>query len=259
MNRAAGEKSTVPAGRRVALHHMITAGNRGYGAWRDGGLTIHDISDPGQAHTDLAHQLVAAFSGRHAHAHCLCLAAVWPSLPTKRTPKSARRERFTPSSSTSARRRTPCRSPRLPTPKERDFCALGTFGPHNLHENRPGSVSKRGNHLRDLQQRRGACVRYQGRIRSERDRLLGAADPEAVDRSAAERRARREDRRHLRHDRGSDVRQRLECRAERSAVRRVVLVSWRFWGPASAGPSGVKPCRLGVASWIRLGLTGACP
>ena len=27
----------------------------------------------------------------------------------------------------------------LPTPKERDFCALGTFGPHNLHENRPGS------------------------------------------------------------------------------------------------------------------------
>ena len=27
----------------------------------------------------------------------------------------------------------------LPTPKDRDFCALGTFGPHNLHENRPGS------------------------------------------------------------------------------------------------------------------------
>jgi hypothetical protein len=27
----------------------------------------------------------------------------------------------------------------LPTPRERDFCAAGTFGPHNLHENRPGS------------------------------------------------------------------------------------------------------------------------
>ena len=27
----------------------------------------------------------------------------------------------------------------LPTPTGRDFCALGTFGPHNLHENRPGS------------------------------------------------------------------------------------------------------------------------
>ena len=27
----------------------------------------------------------------------------------------------------------------LPTPRERDFCAAGVFGPHNLHENRPGS------------------------------------------------------------------------------------------------------------------------
>src|SRR6266704_31815 len=46
MNRAAGEPSTLAPGRRVALHHMITAGNRGYGAWRDGGLTVHDLSDP---------------------------------------------------------------------------------------------------------------------------------------------------------------------------------------------------------------------
>jgi hypothetical protein len=28
----------------------------------------------------------------------------------------------------------------LPTPRERDFCSIGTFGPHNLHENRPGSL-----------------------------------------------------------------------------------------------------------------------
>jgi len=27
----------------------------------------------------------------------------------------------------------------LPAPKERDFCGLGTVGPHNLHENRPGT------------------------------------------------------------------------------------------------------------------------
>ena len=27
----------------------------------------------------------------------------------------------------------------LPTPTGRDFCGFGTFGPHNLHENRPGS------------------------------------------------------------------------------------------------------------------------
>src|SRR5437899_3844581 len=45
MNRAAGEPAT-PKGKRFALHHMITAGDRGYAAWRDGGFTIHDISDP---------------------------------------------------------------------------------------------------------------------------------------------------------------------------------------------------------------------
>jgi hypothetical protein len=28
----------------------------------------------------------------------------------------------------------------LPTPRDRDYCANGTFGPHNLHENRPGSM-----------------------------------------------------------------------------------------------------------------------
>jgi hypothetical protein len=29
----------------------------------------------------------------------------------------------------------------LPTPAEEDFCAKGAkFGPHNLHENRPGSM-----------------------------------------------------------------------------------------------------------------------
>jgi hypothetical protein len=29
----------------------------------------------------------------------------------------------------------------LPTPTDRDYCSIGTFGPHNLHENRPGSFS----------------------------------------------------------------------------------------------------------------------
>jgi hypothetical protein len=45
MHRAGGETPTAPQGRRYALHHMIVAGNRGYAAWRDGGLTIHDVGD----------------------------------------------------------------------------------------------------------------------------------------------------------------------------------------------------------------------
>jgi hypothetical protein len=27
----------------------------------------------------------------------------------------------------------------MPTPTDRNYCASGNFGPHNLHENRPGS------------------------------------------------------------------------------------------------------------------------
>jgi len=48
MHRAGGEPSTLAPGKRVALHHMIVAGTLGYGAWRDGGFTIHDLSDPAQ-------------------------------------------------------------------------------------------------------------------------------------------------------------------------------------------------------------------
>jgi hypothetical protein len=138
MNRAAGETSTVEKGRRVALHHMITAGNRGYGAWRDGGFTIHDISNPAQpkllshinwsppfpggTHTPLP------LPGRNlavvadeANAEQCAKGTFHTFVVDVRVPEN------------------PVPISTLPTPKERDFCAIGTFGPHNLHENRPGS------------------------------------------------------------------------------------------------------------------------
>jgi hypothetical protein len=45
MHAAGGETPTWPKGRRYALHHAIVAGDLAYGAWRDGGLTVHDVSD----------------------------------------------------------------------------------------------------------------------------------------------------------------------------------------------------------------------
>ena len=138
MHRAGGEKPTLPAGRRAALHHMITAGNRGYGAWRDGGLTIHDLSDPtkpallshinwsppftGGTHTPLplpGRKLAVVLDEANAE-QCakgtFHTFVVDVSVPENPVPIST-----------------------LPTPKGRDYCARGTFGPHNLHENRPGS------------------------------------------------------------------------------------------------------------------------
>lgn len=138
MNRQAGETSTAPDGKRYALHHMITAGNLGYAAWRDGGLTIHDISDPtapkllshinwsppepGGTHTPLplpGRKLAIVADESNADNCAKGIFHTW--IVDVQAPDSPR----------------PITT--LPTPSDRDYCSLGNFGPHNLHENRPGS------------------------------------------------------------------------------------------------------------------------
>jgi len=138
MNRAAGEEPTSAPGRRIALHHMITAGDRGYSAWRDGGLTIHDIRDrsnpvllahlnwsppfPGGTHTALplpGRNLVVVADEANAER---CEKGIFHTFVVDvRVPEN------------------PVPIATLPTPDDRDYCGVGTFGPHNLHENRPGS------------------------------------------------------------------------------------------------------------------------
>ena len=139
MNRTAGETSTMPKGKRAALHHMITAGNLGYSAWRDGGFTIHDIADPakpkllshinwsppfaGGTHTPLplpGRKLVVVADEANAEKCAKGLFQVL--LLDVKNPE------------------TPVAVSTLPSPQDREYCTWpGTFGPHNLHENRPGS------------------------------------------------------------------------------------------------------------------------
>ena len=66
MNRAGGEKPPASFGKRTALHHLISAGNIGYAAWRDGGYTIHDLSDPANPKL-LSHRNYAPPFGGGAH------------------------------------------------------------------------------------------------------------------------------------------------------------------------------------------------
>jgi len=139
MHRAGGEAPAATPGRRVALHHAIVAGNRAYGAWRDGGLTIHDVSDPsapklishinwsppfpGGTHTALplpGRNLVIVAD--EANAERCAKGTFHTFVVDVRAPEN------------------PVPIATLPTPKDRDYCASGTFGPHNLHENRPGSL-----------------------------------------------------------------------------------------------------------------------
>jgi hypothetical protein len=138
MHRAGGETSITPKGRRVALHHMITAGDRGYAAWRDGGFTIHDLTDharpkllshinwcppfPGGTHTPLP------LPGRG-------LAIVVDEANADRCAKGT----FHTFVVDVRVAENPVPISTLPTPNDRDYCSAGVFGPHNVHENRPGS------------------------------------------------------------------------------------------------------------------------
>jgi hypothetical protein len=138
MHRAAGETSTSGPGRRVALHHMITAGNRGYGAWRDGGLTVHDLTDPAQptliSHTNWS----PPFPGGTHTALPLPGRNLLVVADEANAEQCAKGTFYTWMVDVRAPER-PVTIATMPTPRERDFCASGTFGPHNLHENRPGS------------------------------------------------------------------------------------------------------------------------
>jgi hypothetical protein len=139
MNRAAGETPTNPQGKRYALHHMLVGGGLGYGAWRDGGLTVHDLTNPaepklisrlnwsppfpGGTHTPLplpGRKLAVVLDEANAQK---CAKGLFQTfILDMRAPEN------------------PMPIATLPVPKDRDYCASpGTFGPHNLHENRPNS------------------------------------------------------------------------------------------------------------------------
>ncbi|HZD92597.1 MAG TPA: hypothetical protein VE224_21095 [Pseudolabrys sp.] len=140
MWQAGGETPAAPAGRRWAAHHAIVANNLAYGAWRDGGLTIHDVSDPakvrlvshinwcppfaGGTHTPLPlpGRGLLVVADEATSSNCANgIAYTW--VLDVRAPEN------------------PVTIATLPTPKEDDFCAKGgKFGPHNLHENRPGAL-----------------------------------------------------------------------------------------------------------------------
>ena len=101
----------------------------------------------------------------------------------------------------------------LPTPTGLDFCAMGNFGPHNLHENRPGSFVSEETIFATYHNAGVRVFDIRDQYRAERDRVLGAADAGADARSAAARRAQRVDLRLLRDARRHHLRQRLERRA----------------------------------------------
>ena len=137
MNTAAGETPDWAPNRRYGLHHAIVDGNTAYGAWRDGGLVMMDVSDRSKPKLIKHHNWSPPFGGG-TH-NCLPLPdrnllvvadeAVLDNCEDgiKYTWMFDIRESTNPVSIST-----------FPTPDEADYCKKGAhFGPHNIHENRP--------------------------------------------------------------------------------------------------------------------------
>ncbi len=139
MNLAAGETPSWQPSRRYGLHHPIIHGDTAYAAWRDAGMVVLDVADRARPKL-IAHKNWSPPFGGGTH-NCLPLPdrdllvvldeavldhqedglkLIW--LFDNRAPSD------------------PVSISTCPTPGEADYTSKGGhFGPHNIHENRPGS------------------------------------------------------------------------------------------------------------------------
>ena len=139
MNLAAGETPSWEATRRYGLHHPIVHGDTAYCAWRDAGMVVLDVKDRAKP-KPIVHRNWSPPYGGGTH-NCLPLPdrdllvvldeavldhqedglkLIW--VFDNRVPQN------------------PVSIATFPTPAEADYKSKdGHFGPHNIHENRPGS------------------------------------------------------------------------------------------------------------------------
>ncbi|MBY0380369.1 MAG: hypothetical protein K2W78_00385 [Xanthobacteraceae bacterium] len=142
MNIVAGESPTWDATRRNGLHHAIVCGDTAYGAWRDAGLVMMDVTDRAEPKL-ITHRNWSPPYGGGTH-NCLPLPdrnllVVADEAVLDNCEDGLKyiwifdiREPSNPISIST-----------FPTPDEFDYVNKGAhFGPHNIYENRPdGMVS----------------------------------------------------------------------------------------------------------------------
>ncbi len=140
MNLAAGEQPSWAPERRFGLHHAIVSGDTAYAAWRDAGLVMIDVADRSDPRL-IVHRNWSPPFGGGTH-NCLPLPdrdllVVLDEAVLDHQEDGLKliwlfdiREPANPVSIST-----------FPTPAEADYALKGGhFGPHNVHENRPGSL-----------------------------------------------------------------------------------------------------------------------
>jgi hypothetical protein len=140
LHAAAGEQASWDTHRwRYALHHAIIHGDTAYGSWRDGGLILLDISDRSRLELITRRNWSPPYGG-----------GTHTSLPLPGRDLLVVADEAVADNLADGLKHTwvfniaepsnPVSIATFPTPEEADYAHKGGhFGPHNLHENRPGS------------------------------------------------------------------------------------------------------------------------
>ena len=140
MNAAAGEVPNWPLPQgRFGLHHPIVQGDIAYCSWRDACLAIVDVSDR-SAPTLIAHKVWSPPFGGGTH-NALPLPARNLLVVVDETVLDHGEDGVKPIWIFDNQiKANPISIATCPAPRDRDYHAVGGhFGPHNIHENRPGT------------------------------------------------------------------------------------------------------------------------
>jgi hypothetical protein len=140
MNLAAGETPNFPLKKgRYGLHHPIVDGDIAYCSWRDGGLAVVDVSDR-SAPKLITHRMWAPPFGGGTH-NALPLPDRDLLVVVDEAVLDKKEDGDKPIWVFDNRDRTnPISISTFPEPTDTDYVGVGGhFGPHNIHENRPGS------------------------------------------------------------------------------------------------------------------------
>lgn len=139
MHTAGGERPDWPSGKRYALHHAIVSGDTAYGSWRDGGLTLLDVSDRARPVLISHRNWSPPFGGGTHTALPLPDRNLLIVLDEAVLDNQEDGEKLIWVFDIRAPA-NPVSIATFPQPNETNYVRKGAhFGPHNLHENRPGS------------------------------------------------------------------------------------------------------------------------
>jgi hypothetical protein len=139
MHAAGGEVPTWGE-RRYSCHHGIVSGDTAYVTWRDGGVTILDVTDRGRP-TLVSHRTWCPPFGGGTH-NALPLADRELMVVVDEAVLERREDGVKHIWTFDIRApENPVSISTFPIPDEADYVSRGgRFGPHNVHENRPGSL-----------------------------------------------------------------------------------------------------------------------